>query len=129
MITASEVTCAVVQRKRRPLAGYMSIVQTEVHPGMRSILVDWLVEVSLVSLIRHPLLIKFTCITEGLTMTCLRGYPCCIDHYQRHAVCPVRSSLFIPPPDSSGLCLGALAATLPHQRAALWHSTAGWLQL
>ncbi len=28
----------------------MSIVQTDVHPGMRSILVDWLVEVSLVSL-------------------------------------------------------------------------------
>lgn len=45
------------QRRQRPLAGYMSVVQTDVHPGMRSILVDWLVEVSLVSLIRqlnHP---------------------------------------------------------------------------
>lgn len=39
-----------MQKRRRPLAGYMSIVQTDVHASMRSILVDWLVEVSLVSL-------------------------------------------------------------------------------
>ena len=46
-----------LQRRRRPLPGYMSIVQTDVHPGMRSILVDWLVEVCLVRLIAqlgHP---------------------------------------------------------------------------
>ncbi len=36
-----------MQRKWQPLAGYMSIVQTDVHAGMRSILVDWLVQVSL----------------------------------------------------------------------------------
>ena len=31
------------------MASYMSIVQTDMHAGMRAILVDWLVEVSLVS--------------------------------------------------------------------------------
>ena len=30
------------------MASYMSIVQTDMHAGMRAILVDWLVEVSLV---------------------------------------------------------------------------------
>ena len=57
LATIPETLLAALQRRRRPLAGYMSIVQTDVHPGMRSILVDWLVEVSLVSLIRqrtHP---------------------------------------------------------------------------
>ena len=38
-----------VQRRRRPMASYMSIVQSDMHAGMRAILVDWLVEVSLVS--------------------------------------------------------------------------------
>lgn len=31
------------------MASYMSIVQSDMHAGMRAILVDWLVEVSLVS--------------------------------------------------------------------------------
>ena len=42
-----------MQRKWQPLAGYMSIVQTDVHAGMRSILVDWLVQVSLVRYTNH----------------------------------------------------------------------------
>lgn len=44
-----QVLNTAMQKRRRPLAGYMSIVQTDVHASMRSILVDWLVEVSLVS--------------------------------------------------------------------------------
>ena len=44
-----QVLHIAMQKRRRPLAGYMSIVQTDVHASMRSILVDWLVEVSLVS--------------------------------------------------------------------------------
>ena len=42
-----------MQRRRPPLEGYMSIVQTDVNHRMRSILVDWLVEVSLVSLLKQ----------------------------------------------------------------------------
>ncbi|CAL5221024.1 g3142 [Coccomyxa viridis] len=41
------------ERRRPPLEGYMSIVQTDVNHRMRSILVDWLVEVSLVSLLKQ----------------------------------------------------------------------------
>ena len=37
------------QLKRRPSHCYMSTVQRDIHANMRGILVDWLVEVSLVS--------------------------------------------------------------------------------
>ena len=37
----------VSERQRRPLCSYMESVQTDVNPAMRSILVDWLVEVGL----------------------------------------------------------------------------------
>ena len=40
-----------LQRRRRPLVGYINSVQNDMQPSMRSILVDWLVEVSLVSVI------------------------------------------------------------------------------
>ena len=38
---------AVSERQRRPLCSYMETVQSDVNPAMRSILVDWLVEVGL----------------------------------------------------------------------------------
>lgn len=36
---------SVSERQRRPLCSYMESIQTDVNPAMRSILVDWLVEV------------------------------------------------------------------------------------
>ncbi len=41
-------SCAPRQKRRRPCHAYMSTVQRDIQANMRAILVDWLVEVSLV---------------------------------------------------------------------------------
>lgn len=40
-----------MQRRRRPLTSYMSTIQRDIHHDMRAILIDWLVEVALVSML------------------------------------------------------------------------------
>ncbi|KAK8952869.1 Cyclin-A3-1 [Platanthera guangdongensis] len=49
-IYAPDIYCYLrsmeVEEKRRPMAGYIDTIQTDVNPNMRGILVDWLVEVA-----------------------------------------------------------------------------------
>jgi len=46
MKTVGVITSLFLQLQQRPLANYMELVQRDIDPDMRKILIDWLVEVS-----------------------------------------------------------------------------------
>ena len=46
-----DLTKSAMQRCRRPMTSYMATIQTDINEMMRSILVDWLIEVAQVSIV------------------------------------------------------------------------------
>lgn len=51
----------VAELERRPSTNYMEKLQQDISPSMRGILIDWLVEVSLVALASCTLAFPFCC--------------------------------------------------------------------